>query len=499
MQATKETEFPFVLTQHSAQALREIENEKAARSLLSFMGLMWRESGESKPFIPNWHIDCICDHLEAVVSGKLKRLVINIPPRHTKSSTVSVHWPAWVWVRYPGLRFLFTSYAAELATRDSIRCRNVIQSIRYKEIISHATRWPEFSLCGDLNRKTRFENNQGGLRLSTSLLGSNTGEGGDILIADDPHNVNDVESDVKRNATIESFSGAMSTRLDDATKGAVVLIGQRTHHKDLFGYLEDLRDEKYEVLCIPAEYELDDTRTTTHVSFEDPRTEENEPLEPTRIDADSLKRMKELLGPYRAAGQLQQRPAPREGGLLQPHWFNLVESFPRDVVKRVSWFDPAGTKERAGNDPDYFCRARCSLTKDGKFYIEHLARWRETPAVSEKRVKAIAEADKQLRGTRLWIEEEGGSGGKITVDHYVRNVLPGMGLRSERTTQDKVAYADGLSAHAEHGNVFLVKGPWLEWFLDECLTFPNGAHDDGVDAVSKAYRKCQPKRIARAL
>src|SRR5580700_8988180 len=206
----------------------EIDSELAARGLGEFVRQAWHVVEPSTPFVPGWHIDAIIEHLEAVSRGQIRNLLINVPPRHMKSLLVSVFWPCWEWITWPERRWLFSSYAASLSTRDSVKCRRLIESPWYQ------ARWADrFALTTDQNTKGRFDNNRSGYRLSTSVGGAVTGEGGDRIVCDDPHNVQDAESDSIRTATLEWWDVAMSTRQNDPKTTAMVIVMQRCHQRDL--------------------------------------------------------------------------------------------------------------------------------------------------------------------------------------------------------------------------------------------------------------------------
>jgi len=195
-----------------------------------------------------WHIKAICDHLQAVTDGRIRDLLINVPPRHMKSLCVSVFWPTWVWTRKPGVRWLFVSYAQRLSTRDSLKRRRLIQSPWYQK------NWgPLYRLTGDQNEKTRFENSATGYCLATSVDGTNTGEGADVIVCDDPHNVRERESEVQRENVTTWWDEVMSTRLNDPNTGARVIVMQRVHEGDLSGHV--LNKGGWDHLCLPAEYE----------------------------------------------------------------------------------------------------------------------------------------------------------------------------------------------------------------------------------------------------
>src|SRR5437763_6486498 len=136
--------------------LDDIDRELATRRLRDFVLQAWAVLEPSTPFVQGWHIDAIVEHLEAVTNGQIRNLLINVPPRHMKSLLVSVFWPAWEWLRWPERRWLYSSYAASLSIRDSIKCRRLIESPWYQQ------RWRDrFALTSDQNTKGRFENTAG--------------------------------------------------------------------------------------------------------------------------------------------------------------------------------------------------------------------------------------------------------------------------------------------------------------------------------------------------
>ena len=206
------------------------------RSLKEFTKRAWPTIEPGRDFYDNWHIDAVSEHLQAIVEGDIKRLIINIPPRHMKSISVAVVLPAWTWATQPDKKFLYASYAGSLSIRDSVKCRRLIDSKWYKEHFGDA-----FKLTSDQNQKQRFENNKTGQRIATSVDGALTGEGGDIIVIDDPHNVREAESSAVRESVLDWWDQAMQTRLNDPKTGAFVIIMQRVHENDLTGHI--LRNE----------------------------------------------------------------------------------------------------------------------------------------------------------------------------------------------------------------------------------------------------------------
>ena len=450
--------------------------EKARRKLRVFVEAAWPVlEPPSRRFQANWHIDAICEHLEAVSRGQITRLLINIPPGHMKSLCASVLWQAWEWIDAPWTRWLTASYAAPLSIRDSVRARRVITSPWYRDNFGGV-----FRLLDDQNQKARFENDRTGYRIATSVGGVATGERGDRVVVDDPHNVHETLSRTQREAALVWWDETMTTRVNDPVKSGQVIIMQRLHARDLSGHV--LEQGGWVHLMLPMAYEPD-RRCVTALGFEDPRTDDGALLWPDRFGSSVLEDWERRLGAYAAAGQLQQRPAPREGGLFKRHWFEIGRASPAEA-KRTRYWDFAATEEQAGTDPDYTAGARVAML-DGIYWIEDVRRERLSPLGVEKLVANTAAEDG--REVAIGIEQEPGSSGKATVDHYRRRVLVGYACRGFRVTRSKVDRADPLSAAAEAGNVKLVAGPWNQAFLDEVALFPAGAHDDQVDAAAGAF------------
>jgi hypothetical protein len=304
---------------YKGQELKD-EAYELAHSLRKFTKAAWQIVEPATVFKPNWHIDVIAEHLEAVRAREIRRLVINIPPRHMKSLNVCVLWPVWWWCSEPHIRFLTSSYGADLATRDAVKSRRIIQSGWYR------ARWgDQFQLTTDQNVKSRYENDRTGYRIATSVGGGATGEGGDVILIDDPHKADEVESDVQRQAVLDWHDGTISTRFNDPATGVEVLVMQRLHEQDLTGHV--LEQGGWEHLCLPAEYEP----THPFVWPDDPRSEPGQLLWPDHFNAEALTDLKTQLGSYRAAGQLQQRPAPAEGGIFKTAWWRYFDPANLDV------------------------------------------------------------------------------------------------------------------------------------------------------------------------
>lgn len=313
----------------SGNDLSEEEKETKAlceNSFLLFVEKAWPIIEGSAPFVYGFHIQAICEHLEALFYLYINRLIINIPPRLGKSNLCSVLFPAWVWINDPNSRFLYSAYAQVLSVRDSVKCRRLIQSNWYQRL------WgSKFKLMGDVNNKLRFDNDKTGYRIASSVGGSNTGEGGHYEIVDDPNNVLTSDSEVIRTSTNEWHDFVMSSRhsgtIDQFRR---LVVQQRTHEKDVTGNILAKNDPRWIHLCLPMEFEETrqcitiPLRSTNGKPWKDPRKKDGELLWPQGVERESLELLKTKdfnNDSYRIAGQLQQRPSPAGGGILREEWF----------------------------------------------------------------------------------------------------------------------------------------------------------------------------------
>ena len=459
------------------------EHELAERRLRHFIKFAWPNI-DPADYLANWHIDAIAEHLEAVADGEIRRLIINIPPRHMKSIAVAVAFPAWVWAQRkrsaltgPGVSFLSTSYAQHLSVRDSLKCRRVLESPWYQR------GWGDrFKLTSDQNTKVRFENDRGGYRIASSVDGTATGDGASVIIVDDAISAGDALSATIRSTVKEWFDTTMSTRLNDPRTGAFILVQQRLNEQDLVGYLLDKEDRAdWTVLCLPARYERDHPL----VYAADPRKVDGDLLWPERMPEAELAKLETALGSLAAAGQLQQRPAPRGGAMFQRHWFEVVSAAPAGLTECRAW-DFAATVARPGADPDWTVGMKIGKSNDGFYYVLDMVRFRDTAAKVEESLLGTAKSDGYT--CRISIPQDPGQAGKGQASSLTR-LLSGYNVKTIRPTGSKETRAQAFAAQCEAGNVKLVRGMWNAAFLDEISTFPAGRHDDICDASSDGFNE----------
>ena len=474
-----------------------IQTELAERRLRHFVRYAWPLIEPSTPYVSGWHIDAICEYLEAVSVGQILNLLITVPPRHGKSGVISVMWPAWVWINKPAHRWLYTSYADKLALRDSVRCRRILESNWYR------ARWGRsFKLTSDQNVKNNFENDKTGVRLTTSVGGGATGEGGDTIVVDDPHNLKKIHSEVDRASVIQWWDEVMSTRLNDPNKSSQIIVMQRAHEGDLAGHV--LKQGGYEHLNLPAG---DKSEKTTKVFLPISKTtktrQPGELLWPERFNQQAINRLRVKLGSYAAAAQLDQEPAPIGGGLIKREWWKYYRTLPKCSMFIQSW----DTAFKKGQENDFSVGGTFGFT-GGDIYILDL--WRGKVEFPELKRQCVNTYDR-FNGSDTGPVDENGMRQSVNIHAVVvEDKASGQSLIQSlqrdthlpvlpfKVDSDKVARVNAASPTIEAGRVHLPhRARWLEEFLLEHDHFPNGEHDDQVDMVTQAILWFASKAVRR--
>lgn len=486
-----------VLRRPDAAAL-DFERLDYEQSLIGFTADAWKFI-DPKPFVGGWHLDAIAYHLEAVTRGQIRNLLINIPPRMTKSLLVSVCWPAWTWAQRlsghlsgPQVQFLTTSYAQQLSVRDSVRCRRLVMSPWYQRLWGN-----RFGPSGDQNAKQRFENDKGGYRLATSVGSQLTGEGGDVIIFDDPHNTVEIESEAIIAATTMWWDEALSTRLNDPDHGAFVGVMQRLSEVDISGHILNTEPENWVHLCLPMEYEPR-RHCTTILPWSDPRSKEGELLAPNRYSAESLAKLKRKLGPFGTAGQLQQSPVPRGGGILKRDWWQVWppegEQFDRQGRPLKSLHYPEmqfilGSVDTAMTEDEE--NDFSAMTVWGLWYnqvdmpqVMLMEAWEERFQFHELVTKVINTSTKR-KIDRLLVEGKNNGYSVVQeIGRLCRNA--GFTVHAEKVKGEKIARAHSVVPVLAAGQVWAPARKWAERVIDNCASFPKAEHDDLVDTVTQA-------------
>ena len=425
-------------------------------------------------YLHNWHVDAICHQLMRVHSGESRRLLISQPPRSLKSICVSVAYVAWLLGHDPTRRVIVASYSGDFAAELHRQFRMVIAAEWY------AALFPGLRLA----KETGLElvTSQGGSRYATSVGGTLTGRGADLIIVDDPLNANELHSELARKRVIDWYGGALVSRLNDKQTGAIIAVMQRLHEDDLAGHL--LRHGGWDHLNMPAialdEETIELGRGAKHLR------RGGDVLHPERESREALEAIKAEVGSLLFSAQYQQQPVPVEGNLIRRSWFLFYDDLPSDPwATRIvqSWDVAMMTSGR--ND---YSACTTWLVHKSDAYLVHVFRGRlEYPDLRRKVIAMAAER----RATTVLIEDAG-PGMNLLQD--LRAATPAgmtrpIGVKPEGSKVDRMA---AQSAKIEAGHVFLPKSAaWLGEFLGELLSFPNGRHDDQVDSVSQFLRWLQ--------
>ena len=455
----------------------------------------------------NWHHKYICDILQHEIERIGRKepnngnsdLIINIPFRSTKSTIVSQMLLSWTWIRFPWMRFITSSYASRLSTRDAKKTRDIINSKWYQELFGNS-----FSWTTDQNVKTEYENDKRGKRFVTSTDSNVTGEGADVLIFDDPNNPRE-----KRDQNFEkvnsTYDDVFYSRLNDDKVGIRIIIQQRIHENDLTGHILSKYPETIRHVVMPAEL-----------------TEDIHPLEladkyvddlfwPWKFSHQSLERWAKVLSSTAYTGQLQQNPQAAKGNIIQKEWFTIIAEAElpfnlgnaddyeetEDALPFLGadiWIDGAYT-EKTSNDPTGLYA--CIFFENALYVLISTDKYMELFELL-KYFPAFAEANYHGPTNKVFIEPK--ASGKS-----LRSMLNKMGFNCIEIENDvvsvgKMARVKDAEPTLESGKIFLIKGEWNKKFIDQCAIFPNGRHDEHVDllcySINKYFIKTRERHLS---
>lgn len=446
----------------------EIDRELARRDLAEFVRQAWPAIEGGTPLVWNWHLDIFCRELMAWIRGQSKcpNLCINVPPGSMKSTVVSVCLPAWVWLWWPEWTGLFISGAGDVSIRDSMKCRQLVTSEWYAGF-----RLP-WKLAADQDAKGWFKNTKGGERQATTIGSRGTGKRVHHVVIDDANDTKDV-SQAKLDAVWDSYRLTFQNRLKDMSTGGRCNIQQRTHMQDLTGHLMEEDGEAWDRIVIREEWEENDPDAHP----DDPRTEPGELFFPARFPPRVIEGEKRLLGAVGYAGQHQQRPIPKEGAVFKPDRIEVIEFAPAGLRLCRGW-DQAASRGRG----DYTVGALLGRAQDGSFVIVDIARKQtDEPRTMLKQVAAMDGAQVPIS-----FPQDPGAAGKDQARSIVQD-LAGYIIKTSPETGAKETRWEPFAAQVNGGNAKMVRAPWNRALLEEMETAPNGAHDDQLDALARAF------------
>jgi predicted phage terminase large subunit-like protein len=472
-----------------AQLLDEKETRLLEEDLYSFFEDGWKVLNPNREVKLGWHVEAVCDHLQAVSEGQIRNLVINIPPRHLKSSITSVYWPAWAWIKDPQIRWLFLSYGKDLVLRDSQQTRQLMQSEWYQE------RWGDkFGFTSDQNVKSFYLNDKGGGRLTASFEADPTGEGGDVIVVDDPLRIEDANNRGALDRVNAVWDGVLATRLNDPKTGSRVIIMQRLHENDLTGHV--LKEGGWTHLYLPAKYETKrkcvtffpkdvdgEGRPTPEAQpfFWDPRTHEGELLHPDRFGPKEIAGL-EKKGIQHFSSQQQQRPVPAGGSIFKEDWWQFYDKYPQDLDFLNDSCQSWDCSFKDTKDSSYVVGTVWARS-GANIYLIYRYRKRMTFPETLRAIQATANMF-PWAGPKYIEDKANGTAVIQTLFDKIPGIIPVTPVGG------KEARAHAVSYLIEAGNVFLpnpVSHPWVtNEFIPEFTSFPRGDDDDQVDSATQA-------------
>jgi predicted phage terminase large subunit-like protein len=426
--------------------------------------------------LPNWHIEVLAHYLDLARQRKIKRLIITLPPRHLKSICASVAFPAWSLGHDPNLKFICASYSQDLASKHARDTRLLMQSPFYQ------TAFPGTRLKGSRPAEDELETTRGGYRLATSVGGTLTGRGGNVIIIDDPIKPQDAMSVVKRQAVKDWYDGTLYSRLNDKQNDVIILVMQRVHMDDLVGHVLDKGD--WVVLNLPAIAEVPEC-----FDLGDGRVYTRSPggiLHPAREPKSVLDDAKMSLGSMAFSAQYQQRPMAEGGNIVKGDWFKVYDGpLRRRSGDRIvqSWDMASKVNELS----DYSaCATFLERTYDGEKQYYLLDMWRSKLEFPDL-LKQVRTQAGRFGAHRILIEDAGAGTGILQSlkRDRVDGIAPATPVRPDG---DKIMRLTAHTAKIEAGQAWLPRqAPWLDAFLVELLAFPTGKNDDQVDAFSQFF------------
>ena len=485
-----------------------IQRELNNRSLYEFLQCFWPVVSNDE-FIPNWHIEALCEELEKIAyrvgnnQKKVYDLVANVPSGTSKTKTAFVMFPAWVWTKWFWVKLITASYSATLALESAEESRDLIRSEMFKRM------YPELDIKDDKDAKSNYKVikrswpsgtnkvpriEHGGNRYSTSVGGTLLGFHGHILLVDDPLNPSQAVSAVERATANRWLDRTLSTRKTDKEVSTLVLLMQRLDKEDPSGHLLAKSRKNIRHFCLPGQ--IRDFRNQVSPP-ELVKYYVDDLLDPRRMSWKVLEEMEADLGQFGFMAQVGQNPTPAGGGMFKVDMFSIIQRMPEahEILKTVRCWDKAGTAEQriksASAGGAYTVGIKMHLLRNGKRLVSDVRRGRWSTEEREEIIQATTEADG--RNVEVYIEQEPGSGGKESAENTIRN-LAGFVCIARIPKGNKIHRADPYSVQVNNGNILLLQGEWNKEFIDEHRDFPFSRFKDQVDAAGGAFIELANKK-----
>ncbi|HJK87498.1 MAG TPA: phage terminase large subunit [Candidatus Megaira endosymbiont of Hartmannula sinica] len=476
----------FLKREKIKSSQNKIFSQIIKKDLRSFIHTSFLTINPGQTFENNWHINLMAKYLEEVAKGNIKRLIINIPPRSLKSICCSVAFPAWVLGNNPTKRIILASYSNILSEKHSFDSRHIINQQWYKRA------FPETIINKKYDKRNKFITTKNGFRFATSVLGSVTGEGGDILIIDDPHNPMHVSSNKMRNKAIEWFSTSFATRLNNPKDGAIIIVMQRLHSDDISSFL--IKNKEWELLKIPAYTNKDIFYSMGGYKY---KFCKNSYLHAKRNNKETIDNIKKNLGYNNFMAQYMQSPIDNRNGILRKaniHFYNVKDLLDENNSNSyfiLSW----DTAIKTSSSSDY---SVCTIwkillksktpsgerfhqynTNKSKYYLVNLIRKKMSyPDLKNTQKKLL-----ELYKPKITIIEDKASGSPLIQDlknEGYSNIYP------FKPKYDKITRFASIIPEIESGKVkFPSKSIFYDEMINEMTNFPYTEHDDIIDSISQ--------------
>lgn len=470
--------------------LQMLDYALCEKSFSQFFKAAWHILEPTTPRLDNWHQEAIAEYLEACLAGDITRLIINMPPRYSKSLLVTVMFPAWCWLKQPSLKFINASYAEDLAVKHAVDRRILMQSSWYQAAWGN-----RFQFSAEQNQKSEYINDMRGSMVATGMLGAVTGKGGDFVIIDDPHNPKKAESDAERKSAVEAFDSTFTTRLDNKKTGRIIVVMQRLHFKDLTGHLLDKKaqGEHWDQLKLPIEAPHR-TIITLPMTKRKIVREPGAILHPEREGKKEIAKMKVSLGSMNYAGQYEQNPTPRVGNLFKKSYWRYYLTLPEKFDEIIQSWDMT-FKDGSQNDlVAGFVMGR----KDANIYLIDCVNERLSFGKSKDAVKNMTR--KYPLAIKKAIENKANG---PAIENDLRTKIPGIVLvEPEGSKMERAAL---IEPYCEAGNIYLPSPnsnyyqPWVQDFINQAAGFPKSEHDDMVDAFTQGVKLLSKNLLAKLI
>ena len=459
----------------------ELKRDIFSRSYYEFFSWSFRVLFPNEKYEDTFHIHYLCGVYQAEIERIIRKeerttdLIVNIPPRTSKSLITSVSLLAWMWIKEPSLPMIAISFDEDLSLLNAQYSKDIIKSDEYQELFGHL-----YQIRSDADSKSYFMNNKGGFRLSKTTGSNITGHKGVVIVVDDPQNPKTSESEVHRKAVIDYYSRALYNRLTPINLGIRIIIMQRLHENDLTGFLLETNPEQYRHICLPAEA----SDIVQPVELKEKYI--NGLLDPTRLSAMILSGFRKTLGLRGYTGQYEQRPSPDEGGIIKRTWFDILlpEMLIRNIAESpIHFFIDSAYTAKTENDPTGILT--CFKQDNFLYILDFSEKWLEFPELC-KNIIIHTNGYQYSPISKIFIEPK--ASGKSIVQQ-LRSATSLNVIEAPNPENDKVTRAHSIAPTLEARRVRLIQGPYIEHFLDLLGSFPSGNHDEAIDTLVMAVRE----------